>query len=278
MTRRRLPTPQPADLPCRVHRTGSSATDAASATPSRAPSGLGWRAAGGPTHSSSESSTSSDSSPASSPTPRTAGPFRFTARRRTPSTGGVGGIQLTVVVNFGAAELHRFTIDLVADLPITAPLDHYDPQPVVEFEAVGALPAFTLYPLPDQVADKVCAMYERHGRNHAPSSRYRDLVDLVVIIGNHSLDAATLIQALHQESTRRSLELPQRLISPAPVWTSGYATEARSSALPRPLRSLDEALTAAATCLDPVLNRALTQGVWDPATRRWMPATHDSTS
>jgi Nucleotidyl transferase AbiEii toxin, Type IV TA system len=39
-------------------------------------------------------------------------------------------------------------------------------------------------PLPDQVADKVCAMYEKHGHFAARSSRYRDLVDLVMVIAN----------------------------------------------------------------------------------------------
>lgn len=201
-------------------------------------------------------------------------PFRFTIQTRTTKTGGAGGageMQLTIVVSFGAAELHRFPIDLVADLPITAQLDHHDPQPVIELEAVGALPAFTLYPLPDQVADKVCAMYQRYGTRQLPSSRYRDLVDLLIIIGNNGLDAASLVQALQQEATRRRLQLPLQLLSPAPIWATGYPTEARTSALPQHLHQLDQALAIAGECLDPILSGAVTAGTWTPGTRHWEP-------
>lgn len=204
-------------------------------------------------------------------------PFTFTIQTRGTITGGAGGTRLTVVVSIEATELDRFPIDLVADLPITAQLDQYDPQPVIDFAAVSALPAFTLYPLPDQVADKVCAMYERHGSARAPSSRYRDLVDLLVIISNNSLDAASLNEALRKEAARRVLELPRQLTSPAATWTSEYPKEARRSALPKHLHKLDEALAAAAECLDPILSRAVTDGSWNPEERRWEIGPHDQT-
>jgi hypothetical protein len=46
------------------------------------------------------------------------------------------------------------------------------------------------YPLVDHVADKVAAMFELHGEKCAPSTRYRDLVDLVAIVISASVDAA----------------------------------------------------------------------------------------
>jgi hypothetical protein len=46
-------------------------------------------------------------------------------------------------------------------------------MPDVEQHGYGA------YPLVDHLADKACAIFERHGTAGTPSLRCRDLVDLV---------------------------------------------------------------------------------------------------
>jgi len=65
-------------------------------------------------------------------------------------------------------------------------------------------------------------MYERHGPTATPSSRFRDLVDLVLIVSNVELDAAQKVTALATESRRRDLLLPARLETPDPPhgWTA----------------------------------------------------------
>lgn len=40
----------------------------------------------------------------------------------------------------------------------------------------------------DHVADKVAATYERHGEDRRPSTRFRDLVDLVAIVTAASVE------------------------------------------------------------------------------------------
>ena len=196
-------------------------------------------------------------------------PFTFTLRSRGAITGGAGGMRIMVTTSYGAAELHKFPIDLVADLPIAAQLDQHRPRPVVELDAVSDLPVFTLYPLPDQVADKVCAMYERSGVGQSPPGRYRDLIDLLVIVGNHTLDAAMLAQALAKEAARRSITLPSRLQAPASTWHSNYPREAARSTLPRDLHDLDAALATAAVCFDPILDGTTKTGTWNPDKSRW---------
>src|SRR2546425_13356204 len=48
---------------------------------------------------------------------------------------------------------------------------------------------YRAYPLVDHVADKVAATYERHGAEQVPSTRYRDVVDLVSIVTGASVSA-----------------------------------------------------------------------------------------
>ena len=60
-------------------------------------------------------------------------------------------------------------------------------------------------------------MYERHGPTATPSSRFRDLVDLVLIVSNLELDAGQTVKALTAESRRRGLSLPARLETPGPT-------------------------------------------------------------
>lgn len=81
-------------------------------------------------------------------------------------------------------------------------VDYQPPRPVIEMDELAPMPKFALYPLPQQVSDKVCAMYERYGDLQQPSTRYHDLVDLAPIVTTWTLDAALTTTALHQESTR----------------------------------------------------------------------------
>lgn len=202
-------------------------------------------------------------------------PFTFTVGTPVAMSGGVEGAKVTVEVTLGASFFHSFPIDVSTALPFIARVEHHRPLPVVEVPAVGPLPSFALFPLADQIADKVCAMYQRYGPSEAPSSRYRDLVDLVLITANFFLEAAETAAALAAESTRRSMTLPTALQTPGGQWRTGYPGTARDTALSRELHDLQAALAAAAECLDPLLDGQMTTGTWNPAERRWQesPAT-----
>lgn len=192
-------------------------------------------------------------------------PLNFAVGSARPWTGGV---RVPVTAYFGASTLSQFPVDIVADLPVVAAVERRHLEPAVRLDACADLPAFTLYPMSDQVADKLCAMYEHHGKHETPSSRYRDLVDLLIVITNHPLDAKLLAAALRAEAHRRQLVLPHRLEPPGTAWRQGYREEARRSGLPTALRTLDAALTTAA-CLDPVLGGTRTAGTWQPQTATW---------
>ena len=45
-------------------------------------------------------------------------------------------------------------------------------------------PAYRAYPLLDHIADKTCAILERQGTARRPSTRFKDLVDLVTLVAH----------------------------------------------------------------------------------------------
>jgi Nucleotidyl transferase AbiEii toxin, Type IV TA system len=127
---------------------------------------------------------------------------------------------------------------------------------------------YRAYPLVDHVADKVCAIIERHGPTEAPSTRFRDLVDLVAIVLAASVEAEAQMAALRSEAQRRGLQLPTRFAVPdRALWETGYAAEAGRSLLPT-ARTLDEALATVRPFLDPLLD-GTARGAWDPRNARW---------
>jgi len=196
-------------------------------------------------------------------------PFTFVVGPAVRMTGAVVGVQIKVDAYLGANQFARFPIDLSTELPFVARVERRRPLPVLVMPDVAPLPEFTLYPLPDQVADKVCAMYETYGGAGAPSSRYRDLVDLVLVAANLQLDARHTIAALTSEAQRRGISLPARVQSPGPGWETGYRAVARRTTLAVELQELPSALLAAGACLDPLLTREVTAGLWEPGERRW---------
>jgi Nucleotidyl transferase AbiEii toxin, Type IV TA system len=64
---------------------------------------------------------------------------------------------------------------------------------------------YRAYPLADHVADKACAIFERHGAAGTLSTRYRDLVDLVAIVLAAPVEAEPQMTALRSEAQRRGL-------------------------------------------------------------------------
>ena len=127
---------------------------------------------------------------------------------------------------------------------------------------------YRAYPLVDHVADKVAATFERYGEAGNPSTRFKDLVDLVAIVTGASVLAVPQMQALRSAAQRRAITLPGRFAIPdREMWERGYAAEARRSRLAA-ARTLDEALTIVSPFLDPLLD-GTAAGRWDPQQGKW---------
>jgi hypothetical protein len=195
--------------------------------------------------------------------------FRFDVGAPQVVRDGASGVRLPVTAYVGATEWASFHVDLVgADITMTGEPEHVPPLARVAMPDVKQR-GYRAYPLVDHVADKVVATFDRYGEGNAPSTRYKDLVDLVAIVTGASVDADAQATALASEADRRGVNLPPRFEVPVRhLWERGYAAEAARSLLPI-ARTLDEAQGLVRLFVDPLLERSAA-GRWDPKERRWV--------
>lgn len=120
-------------------------------------------------------------------------------------------------------------------------------------------------PLEQQVAEKLHAYTRVYGSGH-PSSRAKDLIDLVLIMSHAAMDAARLREALVETFRSRGLQgLPSSVPEPPPDWETAYRKLAREVGVDP---TLSEGLAGARVLLDPILRDERTIR-WDPVHQRW---------
>ncbi len=194
--------------------------------------------------------------------------FRFEIGRSRPVSAGGTGLRLPVTVFIGATEWCRFRVDLVgSEIRITGQPDQVPPIAritIPDIEQHG----YRAYPLVDHIADKVAAMLQSYGAGRVPSTRYKDLVDLVAIVSQATVEAEAQRLAVQSEADRRGITLPKIFSAPdRELWEKGYAAEARRTLLDTAL-TLDDALAVVTPFLNPLLDGAAV-GTWDPKSCRW---------
>lgn len=196
--------------------------------------------------------------------------FRFELRPGQSASDVAGGTRIPVTAYVGATIWVEFRIDLVgSDLRMTGQPEEVPPLARVLIPDVEQH-GYLAYPLVDHVADKVAPTFETHGAGQIPSTRFRDLVDLVAITTSAPLAADELIQAVASEARRRQLTLPTKFDVPdRAIWEKGYSAEAARSLLSS-ADTLDEALAIVGPFIDPVL-AGTARGSWDPTRQAWMP-------
>jgi hypothetical protein len=190
--------------------------------------------------------------------------FRFESPRALVQ--GVPGLRIPAEARLGPRVFERFGVDLVTGVVITGRPE--EAEPLLPLTIAGLVrPRYRLYPLVDSIADKVMAIVETHqGR---PSTRFRDLVDLVLIAHSQHVRADELAAALESERLRRGLAEFEELVVPdAEMWRTGYQAVARdvSSVAEKTLAS---ALPIVKSFVDPVLAGAAADRAWDPAALVW---------
>ncbi|MFD3591489.1 nucleotidyl transferase AbiEii/AbiGii toxin family protein [Nocardia sp. NPDC058640] len=195
--------------------------------------------------------------------------FQVTKKDRDSEFGSLT-LRLRATPYFGTNPAQSFPIDLTSRRELVGAVDLITPVQVLDIEDVSAPPLFACYPLADQIADKVAAMYERHGARELPSTRWRDLADLLMLIRTVPFDAADTCAALAEQPARRpGLRLPAAVESPGEDWNTGYGKLAKTTTLPPELHSLDAALVVLGHCVNPLLDRSVETGTWNPVSRAW---------
>jgi len=194
--------------------------------------------------------------------------FRFEGARALVQ--GVPGLRVPTEAWLGPRRFERFGVDLVTSVVITGRPE--EAEPLLPLTIPGLVrPRYRLYPLVDSVADKVMAIVESHrGR---PSTRFRDLVDLVLVAHSRQVRADDLAAALASERLRRDLPRSHGLAVPdETLWRAGYRTVAAD--VPGIAeKTLTDALPLVKRFIDPVLAGEVTGAVWDQVTLAWQPTT-----
>lgn len=163
----------------------------------------------------------------------------------------------------GARKIQAVSVDLVSDaIPCDDP-DWITPADRIKVEGLVECD-YPVYPVTRGMADKVCGIVETHdGR---PSSRVKDLVDLVVYLVTESFLAAGLRTDLLRELAIRHLS-PFAGFSVPEVWWKSYGRVygklAGQTGLPEGLRTLEAAERLVKSCIDPILGDLQDEAVWD---------------
>jgi hypothetical protein len=120
--------------------------------------------------------------------------------------------------------------------------------------------------LEQHIAEKVHAYTATYGPQQQPSTRIKDLIDLLLIADLATPHAEGLRESLDATFRNRARQpLPSSLPAPPPAWTTPYTRAAEAVGLPT---DLDTAYAVAATFLDPVLAGTST-GHRNPKQQRW---------
>lgn len=171
--------------------------------------------------------------------------------------------RVTVLCRLGAREFARFRVDLACPQP-DVPSERIQAPPLSGLDEVDAMPPLLVLAWSQQIADKVCAIFEVHPRGF--SSRARDVADLGLIARQvDRLEGSSLIEALRaEEARRRPRSLPEGLPSSFVLskeqeqeWRTTFSRASRGAPI-----TFDEALGLAAGFINPLLNGSAAGLTW----------------
>jgi nucleotidyltransferase AbiEii toxin of type IV toxin-antitoxin system len=183
-------------------------------------------------------------------------------------------LAVPVIARVGGRIFAEFAIDLVLPREDVLEVEWLEPEATLTGDpAVDVIPPVAALALPAQIADKVCALFERHGVGGQHSSRARDLADIAMIATQTEIDGSQLAAQLRREEQRRLQA--GTLIEPLPRelrlvdqqladWKARWTRATRGAPI-----SFDEAREAASTFPDPVLRTAVEGNRWSASEQAW---------
>ena len=194
--------------------------------------------------------------------------FTFDAGRSRQMTAGVMGLTISVTARIGIREWESFNVDLVGEAAgMTGEPDTVPALARIDLAELRQ-PGYRVWPLADHVADKLAATFATYGRSNRPSTRVKDLIDLVVLAHCAHVSADDAMAAVRAQARLRDVVLPGRFDIPdLDHWSRHYPLEARKV---RGLteQTLGDAVSIVGSFVDPILAGTAT-GSWDPVTLRW---------
>jgi hypothetical protein len=176
--------------------------------------------------------------------------------------------RVNVLCRLGVREFARFRVDLALPQP-DVPAETIEAPPLSGVEEIDAMPPLRALAWPQQIAEKVCAIFEQHRDGF--SSRARDLADLGMIAQQvDGLEGSALIEALRAEEKRRTpVSMPNGL-PPALVlaeaqereWRASFVKASRGAPI-----SFNEAFALASSLVNPLLDGSALGHKWSSPDR-----------
>ncbi|RDB63916.1 hypothetical protein C1878_03775 [Gordonibacter sp. 28C] len=167
----------------------------------------------------------------------------------------------------GDEEKDPILIDLSLDCSTTLPPERVSPANRVKIEGAETCD-YLAYPLPDQLADKLCAIMELQPGGW-PSSRMKDLVDVVAYATHEDFSLRQLATAIESECGKRNMTVPKRFEAPS-IWRPRFAAFAKRNGVPRDYAGFDAAAKLAAEFFDPALFEGVAgDAEWRHMSLRW---------
>lgn len=190
--------------------------------------------------------------------------FSFTAER-VPVPANQEGVAASfrVIASVGGRQFEQIQLDVAWTDPYLGS-ESVRGEDLLSFADISPVTVPSI-PVEQHVAEKLHAYTRSYVSG--PSSRVKDLVDLVLIALHRNLDAERLREALDATFTTRDTHaLPARLPAPPDEWKGPYRRLADEVGIDP---DVSAAQRAAAALLDPVLAHSLHSGTWLPSELRW---------
>ena len=180
---------------------------------------------------------------------------------------GVAGCRVSVDAYCGVTHRQTFGIDIVTGSLMTTEADVLD-RPSLLSGVPG--PKVRLYPTVDHIADKVAATQSMYGAGgDKPSSRVRDLVDLVVFANTQVIEGDKLQTAIAAEWTHRGL--PEKpFFKPPEHWENLYPLIAAKTTACNGVTRYSDAADLIDRFLAPALSGTASGLEWVPQTHTWI--------
>jgi predicted nucleotidyltransferase component of viral defense system len=193
--------------------------------------------------------------------------FTYTVTRTDAldNTDDFTAIRFSVTAELAGRTFERFVLDVAFRDATPSPPDTVRTSNFLSFAGIEptTVPAVAIE---QHIAEKVHAYTRTYGATVRRSTRPKDLVDILLIAGDATVDARQLREALEQTFTSRGTQLlPAALPSPPPEWAQPYMRLAREVGVEPELNS---AHALAARFLDPILSSAAC-GEWHLHSAEW---------
>lgn len=164
-------------------------------------------------------------------------------------------------------QIDTVAVDLVVGPPPVGRPEVIEPANRLHLRRPLITHPYRLYPVADQIADKVCATMGTNYAGGKRSSRVKDLIDLVVLAHTQIVDLDELRRAIVAKRVVSSIDPFEHFDVPTD-WSRTYPKTARGV----PIAESFTAATAAelvASFVDPALGKSLNTATWDRQNLTW---------